>query len=79
MNPAREAAALAGIAENTAFSTNDRLAAAKKALDFYIDQQDQLWGLLEFCDENAADSGPSGMTCEAIAKKLLVILYGGPQ
>ena len=45
-----DVAALAGIAQNTAFSAADRLAAAKKSLDFYVAQADKLQELLEYLE-----------------------------
>jgi hypothetical protein len=39
MDKASEAAALAGIGQNPHFSLEQRLAAANKALDYYVDQR----------------------------------------
>lgn len=46
------AAALAGVAQNAHFRTSERLAAAKQALDFYVDQEDKLRELLADVEAN---------------------------
>jgi hypothetical protein len=53
VDKAREAAAMAGLAENTHFPSWQRLQCSKQALDFYVDQAVQLEELLEKLDELA--------------------------
>lgn len=76
-----DAAALAGWAQNPNAPVQQRLAAAKQALDFYVDQQDQLQQLLEHCESRTADPEGFKLTSEEqaygdVAKKLRAILGG---
>lgn len=51
-------AALAGWAMNPRAPIDQRLTAARNALEFYVAQQDQLQELLEHCEELAGATTP---------------------
>lgn len=72
------AAALAGVAQNAHFRTSERLAAAKQALDFYVDQEDQLRELLTYCKmmRDGNESGDAREAYDDAATRLRKILDG---
>ena len=59
MNRASEAAALAGWSENPRAPIEQRLAASKQALDFYVDGWGKLEDLLEAWRVRAESDNPS--------------------
>lgn len=75
-----DSAALAGWAMNPNAPVDQRLACARQALNFYVNQQDQLYDLLAYC-QGMSDGNESGDAREAYddaAARLTAILDGPP-
>jgi hypothetical protein len=77
MDPASEAAALAGIGQNPHFPLEQRLAAANKALDYYVDQGGKLQDLLDDWRRRAESDNPSEyLDMQDVVAQLAAILDG---
>jgi hypothetical protein len=77
MDKASEAAAFAGWAQNPNAPVDQRLATAAQALNYYVDQQDKLRELLQYCeDAEGADTESGLMIYSDVARKLRAILDG---
>jgi hypothetical protein len=78
MDAASEAAALAGVAQNPHFPTWQRLQAANKALDYYIDNRSvALQGLLDDWRRRAESDNPSEyLDMQDVVAQLAAILDG---
>jgi hypothetical protein len=73
-----DAAALAGWAQNPNAPTDQRLAAAKQALDYYVDQADKLQELLDDWRRRAESDNPSEyLDMSEVVAELSAILEGG--
>lgn len=78
--PNPDAAALAGWAQNPRVPIDQRLAAAKQALNHYVAQTDQLQQLLEYVESNDPGEGFKRTDAELayndVAQRLRAILDG---